>query len=139
MPWAAWVVATLLVSMWIPVVGFWVAYFTMIFTFLATYSLPAFIGGMFSSRKSGINGPIAVTRIVRVDGPAPTGWEYLWALFGWTGVAWLAAVAILGVWIVIEMRAGQTARGLINSLILVVGWPMCFWLAMRVISTAASQ
>jgi hypothetical protein len=61
--------------MWIPVVGYWVAYFTMIFTFLATYSLPAIIGDMFSGGKNEISGPIS---IVRTGGPALTRWEYLW-------------------------------------------------------------
>jgi hypothetical protein len=121
--------------MWIPVVGYWVAYFTMIFTFLATYSLPAIIGDMFSGGKNGISGPIS---IVRTGGPALTRWEYLWGLFGWTGVAWLATVVVLCVWIAITMRAGRGVRGLMNFLILVVGWPICFWLAMYVVSTTAS-
>jgi hypothetical protein len=135
MPWAVWLVAILVVSMWIPVVGYWVAYFIMIFTFLATYSLPAIIGDMFSGGKNEISGPIW---IVRTGGPVSTGWEYLWGLFGWTGVVWLAAVAILGGWIAIRTRAGRRARGLMNLLILVVGWPLCFWLAMYVVSMTAS-
>jgi hypothetical protein len=122
--------------MWIPGVGYWVAHFTMIFTFLATYSLPAFLGQAFSSRASDISGPIA---IVHIGEPAPTGWEYLWWRFGWTGLVWVMAVAALCAWIVVKMRAGQNARGLMNLLILVVGWPICFRLAMHVLSTTASS
>jgi hypothetical protein len=125
--------------MWIPVVGYWVAYFTMIFTFLATYSLPAFVGQAFSGGGSQLSGPIAVSHIVRVGGPASTGWESLWWRFGWTGVVWLTAVAVLCAWIAIKMRAGHSARGVTNLLILVVGWPICFWLAMHVLSTTASS
>ncbi|MGD0763277.1 MAG: hypothetical protein ABR929_08830 [Roseiarcus sp.] len=135
MPWAVWFVATLVVSMWIPIVGYWVAYFTMIFTFLATYSLPAILAQTFSGRASEMAG---VIEIVHIGGPALTDWEYLWGLFGWTGVAWLAAVAILGAWIAIRTRAGRSVRGLMNLLILVIGWPICFWLAMHVVSTTAS-
>jgi hypothetical protein len=135
MPWAVWVVAALVVSMWIPVVGYWVAYFTMIFTFLATYSLPAFLAQAVSGRLSQMSGQIV---IVRIRGSAPTGWEYLWGLFGWTEMAWLAAVAILAAWIAIRTRAGRGVRGLMNLLILVAGWPLCFWLAMYVVSTTAS-
>jgi hypothetical protein len=97
--------------------------------------LPAIIGDMFSGGKNEISGPIS---IVRTGGPALTRWEYLWGLFGWTGVAWLATVVVLCVWIAITMRAGRGVRGLMNFLILVVGWPICFWLAMYVVSTTAS-
>jgi hypothetical protein len=139
MPWALWFVAILLASMWIPGTGYWVAYFTVIFTFLATYSLPAMIGDMFASGKHDINGPFVVTQFVRSGGPAPEGWEYLWGLVGWIGVVWLATVAVLCAWIAIKMHAGQSVRGLTNLLILVIGWPICFWLAMHVVSTTASS
>ena len=139
MPWALWFVAILLVSMWIPGVGYWVAYFTMIFTFLATYSLPAFIGEMFARRKDDINGPFVITQFIRSDGPAPKGWDYLWGLVGWTGVAWLATVVVLCAWIVIRMHLGQSVRGATNFVILIIGWPICFWLAMRVLVTAAPR
>jgi len=136
MPWVVWVVATLLISMWTPGVGYWVAYFTVIFTFLATYSLPAMIGDMFASGKHDINGPFVVTQFVRSSGPAPGGWEYFWGLVGWTGVVWLATVAALCAWIAIRVHWGQGVRGVTNLLIFVIGWPMCFWLAMRVLSKA---
>jgi hypothetical protein len=139
MPWAVWVVATLLVSMWIPGVGYWVAYFTMIFTFLAVYSLPALVGELFAKRTGDINGPIAITQFIRSDGPAPKGWDYLWGLVGWTGVVWLATVAVLCAWIAIRMHGGRGARGVTNLLILVIGWPLGFWLAMHVLSTTASD
>ncbi|MGO4871271.1 MAG: hypothetical protein ACLPGW_11775 [Roseiarcus sp.] len=139
MPWAVWAVATVVVSMWIPLVGFWVAYVVVIFTLLATHTLPAMIGEMFTIGKSDINGRIAITQFVRSDGPAPRGWDYLWGLVGWTGVVWLAAVVVLGLWIAIKLRAGQSVRGVTNLLILVVGWPVCFWLAMHVVSTTASS
>ena len=81
---------------------------------------------------------IGTTSVFRVGGATPTGWAYLWGLFGWTGVAWLAAVAVLGVWIAVKLRMGQTANGLTNLLVLVAGWPVCFWLAMFVLSKAAA-
>ena len=139
MPWALWFVAILLASMWIPVGGYWVAYFTVIFSFLATNSLPAMIGAFFKSGEHEINGPMVVTQFVRTEGPPPRGWDYLWGLVGWTGVAWLVAVVVLCAWIAIRMHAGQRVRGATNLLILVVGWPMCFWLAIYVVSTTASD
>jgi hypothetical protein len=139
MPWALWFVAILLASMWIPVGGYWVAYFTVIFSFLATNSLPAMIGAFFKSGEHEINGPMVVTQFVRTEGPPLRGWDYLWGLVGWTGVAWLVAIVVLCAWIAIRMHAGQGVRGVTNLLILVFGWPMCFWLAMYVVSTTASD
>ena len=139
MPWALWAVVALLVSMLVPWVGYWVAYFTMIFTFLATYSLPAIVASLWSPPVDRMQGPIAITQFVRTGGAAPTGWAYLWGLFGWTGVVWAAATAILWVWIAIKLRMGQSAHGLVNLLILIVGWPIGFWLAMAVMSNAAPR
>ncbi len=139
MPWAVWVVAALLVSMWIPGVGYWVAYITMIFTLLATYSLLALVGQALSGGGSELSGPIAVSPIVHMGGPAMSGWGYLWWRFGWTGLVWLAAVVVLCAWIAIKLRAGRSALAPMNLLILVVGWPLCFRLAMHVLSTAASR
>ena len=64
------------------------------------------IGALFASGKHEINGPIVVTQFVRSDGPAPRGWEYLWGLVGWTGVVWLATIAVLCAWIAIRMPRG---------------------------------
>jgi uncharacterized membrane protein len=139
MPCAIWVVVGLLVAMEIPSVGYWVAYLFVIFTFLGTNSLPAMIGAMFASRKDDINGPLVITQFIRSDGPAPKGWDYLWGLVGWTGVAWLATVAVLCAWIAIRMHFGQSVRGATNFVTLIIGWPICFWLAMRVLSTAAPR
>jgi uncharacterized membrane protein YhaH (DUF805 family) len=139
MPWAVWVVAALLVAMEIPSVDYWVAYLFVIFTFLAVDSLPAIVHDAIFGGPRGLNGPFVITQFVRSDGLAPRGWDYLWGLVGWTGVVWLATVAVLCAWIAIKLHAGQNARGLMNLLILVVGWPICFWLAMHVVSTTASS
>jgi hypothetical protein len=136
MPWAVWAVAGLLVVMAIPKVGYWIAYFTVIFTFLATYSLPRLIASLFTSTTEEMNGPIAVAHV----GGAPlTGQAYLWELFGWTGVVWLATVAGLCLWIAVKFRMGWRARGLVNFLVLLVGWPACFWLALHILATAARE
>ena len=132
MPWAVWVVAGLLVAMAIPRIAYWVAYFTMIFTYLATYSLPRLVASAFSPSRSEFSGPIAVSHVVRFDGTIATARECLWALFGWTGLVWLAAIVVLGAWIAMRRRAGASSRAAINLLVLIVGWPICFWFATTV-------
>ena len=126
MPWAGWLVIAILIAVWIPVAGDWVAYAVFILTTVPIAAGSALVRMASGAPAAAIEGPIGA-------GPRVSGWalaaEY-WSLFKWPGLAWLLAIAVICFWIVAGRRAGASVRAPINMLILLIGWPICFWTAM---------
>ena len=131
MPWALWVVVALFAAMWLPIVGERTAYLFMIFTFLAIDALPALVLALPSLIADVIwsRPPVAsITGVIgRADGPPVAGWRWVWGMTGWTGMTWLVATLLLCAWIALRWRAGEAARGPVNALVLLVGWPILFF------------
>jgi hypothetical protein len=124
--WAGWLVIAILIAVWIPVAGDWVAYAVFILTTVPIAAGSALVRMASGAPAAAIEGPIGA-------GPRVSGWalaaEY-WSLFKWPALAWLLAIAAACFWIVAGRRAGASVRAPINMLILLIGWPICFWTAM---------
>jgi hypothetical protein len=127
MPWAAWVIAALLAAVWVPVAGEWVANAIIILTL----SSIALLLASFQERSGPVAGAIMTVSINQVapDQSALSLLAGFLGELGWPGAIWLAIVVVLGVWIARRVRARRSVRGLVNALILVAGWPICFWTA----------
>jgi hypothetical protein len=123
MPWAGWLIIGILVAEWIPVVREWVVEAVFILTALPTMAGLALIRMASGVQPAAIEGPIGI-------GPRLSGWalaaEY-WSILKWPTLIWLAAIVTLFFWIAWGRRAGRSIRGRINLLVLIVGWPICFW------------
>jgi hypothetical protein len=122
MPWAVWLVVTLLIAMVIPRLAPSVAGYVLVFTNFVTQSLEKLVAAALAGRMS-----------------EPAGSPPLWRQFGWSGVVWLATIVVLAVGIVIRRYTGHSGRGLTNLLFLMVSWPVCFQLAKRAAPGAAPR
>jgi hypothetical protein len=139
MPWAAWAIAALLAVVWVPVVGEWASRAIIILTLVPI----GFMTTFFQHPSELISGPVEMTvAINNVAAPGerpPNMIAVLWEQYGWPGVVWLVVLAVLGLWVVLRIRAQRRVRSLVNALILIAGWPGCFWAAVaeqRVIAHA---
>jgi hypothetical protein len=127
MPWAIWAVATLLAIVWVPLVGEWVARAIILLTLLPI----SIVTGLLQGQSDSIQGAIGVVKVA----PAHTAIEVLegyWREFGFPISVWLAILVALSGWIVWRKRTQHRARGAVNALVLVAGWPFCFWDAMYI-------
>jgi hypothetical protein len=131
MPWAAWVIAVLLAAVWVPAVGQWVVSAIFIFTMLPIGLLSA----LFRERSDSI-----MTISINDVAPDQSALSRLAGFFGewgWPAAIWFAIVVFLCVWMARRIRARRSIRGLVNALILLVGWPVCFWTAIAAASVLA--
>ena len=123
MPWAGWVIAALLAAVWVPVIGQWFVNAIVICTLLPI--------GLFSAL---FQKPSDAMMTISINDVAPdqsalsrlAGFLGDW---GWPGAIWSAIVVFLCVGIARRIRARRSFHGLANALILVGGWPVCFWTA----------
>jgi hypothetical protein len=126
MPWVGWLVIALLIALWTPVLGEWVAFAVFVLTAAPIWAGSALVHWASGAPAGVIEGPIGA-------GPRLSGWalgaEY-WSLFKWPALAWLVAIAAVFFWIAARRQAGASVRAPINLLILMIGWPICFWSAM---------
>jgi hypothetical protein len=133
MLWAVWPVAVLFASLWLPVIGKRIALAFWTTSTAVTGGLPTLVAQLIHGAPD-ISGPLEVVH--RGDG-RPGRFERVWELVGWLGVVWLVLTLALALLIAVQAARGASAIGLVNALVLLIGWPICYWTAFYVMSHSA--
>jgi len=131
MPWAAWVIAALLAVVWVPVIGQWFVNAIIMCTLLPISLFSALV-----QKPSDAMLVMSINDVARDQSASSRVAGYL-GDWGWPGAIWSAIVVVLCIGIARRIRARRSARGLANALILVGGWPVCFWTALAAASVLA--